>query len=358
MQVAIIEFARNVCGLTTATAPSSRPSATTPVIALMAVAAATSPTWAAPCGSAPTPRGSAPARARRRPTACPRSASGTATATRSTTPTATCSAEYGLRLSGQSPDGGLVEIDRAAGSPLVHRLPVPPGAQVAADPAASAVRRLHRRGAAAAAGPRQRRAAGPPRRWRKRPVERVVVRDERRSSSPGPCVVEPDDVLPRVAEALARVRRAARGAGLLQGQLRQGQPRPPGGRARARDSTRACAALERVRAATGLPVLTDIHEPARPRRPPRSPTCFRSRRSSAGRPTCSSRPARTGKPVNVKKGQWMPAGGDGRRRSRRCGAAGSRRRRRHRARHVLRLRRPRGGHAQLRAAARRRPARR
>ena len=54
-------------------------------------------------------------------------------------------AEYGLRLSGQSPDGGLVEIDRAARPSVVHRLPVPPGAQVPADPPASAVRRLHRR---------------------------------------------------------------------------------------------------------------------------------------------------------------------------------------------------------------------
>ena len=49
------------------------------------------------------------ARARRR-TASRRSASATAIATRSTTPTATCSPKTGMRFSGVSPDGNLVEI--------------------------------------------------------------------------------------------------------------------------------------------------------------------------------------------------------------------------------------------------------
>ncbi len=122
----------------------------------------------------------------------------------------------------------------------------------------------------------------------------------------GPCVIEPGDVLPRTADALAalgarlglpvcfkasfdkanRARLAgARGPGLDEG-LRQ---------------------LERVRAASGLPVLTDIHEAAQA-----APVAavvdvlqipaFLSRQTdllvAAGR---------TGKPVNVKKGQWMAA---------------------------------------------------
>ena len=82
LQIAIIEFARNVCGLPDANSTEFEPDCATPVIALHAVAARRERTWAAPCGSAPTRRGSARARRSPRPTAPPRSASGTATAGR------------------------------------------------------------------------------------------------------------------------------------------------------------------------------------------------------------------------------------------------------------------------------------
>ncbi len=74
-------------------------------------------------------------------------------------------------------------------------------------------------------------------------------------------MVEPGDVLPRVAEALARLS-AARGMPVCfkasfdkANRARGDAPRGPG-------LDEGLRMLERVRAASGLPMLTDIHEPA------------------------------------------------------------------------------------------------
>ena len=53
----------------------------------------------------------------------------------------------GMMLSGQSPDGRLVEIVELERPPVVRGQPVPPGVQVPARAAAPAVRRVRRRGA-------------------------------------------------------------------------------------------------------------------------------------------------------------------------------------------------------------------
>jgi 2-dehydro-3-deoxyphosphooctonate aldolase (KDO 8-P synthase) len=122
----------------------------------------------------------------------------------------------------------------------------------------------------------------------------------------GPCVVEPGDVLPRVAEALARIS-AARGLPVCfkasfdkANRARGDAPRGPG-------LEEGLRVLERVRAASGLPVLTDIHEsgqaaPAAEVADALQIPAFLSRQTdllvAAGR---------TGRPVNVKKGQWMQA---------------------------------------------------
>ena len=91
LQVAIIEFARNVCRLPDTNSTEFAPDCETPVISLHAVAARgvrPGRHHAARRVHRAAPR---PAPARRRRTAPPRSASVTATAGRSTTPTATCS---------------------------------------------------------------------------------------------------------------------------------------------------------------------------------------------------------------------------------------------------------------------------
>ena len=75
----------------------------------------------------------------------------------------------------------------------------------------------------------------------------------------GPCVVEPGDVLPRVAEALAGIGHR-RGVPVCfkasfdkANRARGSAPRGPG-------MEEGLRVLERVRSASGLPVLTDIHE--------------------------------------------------------------------------------------------------
>jgi len=73
--------------------------------------------------------------------------------------------------------------------------------------------------------------------------------------------------------------------------------------------------LDRVKKELGVPVLTDIHEPnqaaeggAGRRHPPSG------RRSSRGRTDLLLACGRTGKTVNVKKGQFHVAAGNGARR--------------------------------------------
>ncbi|MEO6057100.1 MAG: 3-deoxy-8-phosphooctulonate synthase [Gemmatimonadales bacterium] len=122
----------------------------------------------------------------------------------------------------------------------------------------------------------------------------------------GPCVVEPGDVLPRVADTLARIGQA-RGIAVCfkasfdkANRARLDAPRGPG-------LDEGLRVLERIRAASGLPILTDIHEadqaaPAAEVADALQIPAFLCRQTdllvAAGR---------TGRPVNVKKGQWMQA---------------------------------------------------
>ena len=120
----------------------------------------------------------------------------------------------------------------------------------------------------------------------------------------GPCVVEPGDVLPRVAEVLAGYA-ARRGVPVCfkasfdkANRSRLDAPRGPG-------SDEGLRLLERVRETSGLPLLTDIHEayqaaPAADVVDALQIPAFLCRQTdllvAAGL---------TGRPVNVKKGQWM-----------------------------------------------------
>jgi 2-dehydro-3-deoxyphosphooctonate aldolase (KDO 8-P synthase) len=120
----------------------------------------------------------------------------------------------------------------------------------------------------------------------------------------GPCVVEPGDVLPRVAEVLARYAQR-RGVPVCfkasfdkANRSRLTGERGPG----AEEGLRL---LDRVKRESGLPLLTDIHEahqaaPAAEVVDALQVPAFLCRQTdllvAAGR---------TGRPVNVKKGQWM-----------------------------------------------------
>ncbi len=120
----------------------------------------------------------------------------------------------------------------------------------------------------------------------------------------GPCVVEPGDVLPRVADRLA-------GIGLRLGlpvcfkasadkanRSQPAAPRGPGFEA-------GLLVLERVRRESGLPVLTDIHEPAQAALAARVVDALQIPAFLCRQTDLLEAAGRTGKPVNIKKGQWM-----------------------------------------------------
>jgi 2-dehydro-3-deoxyphosphooctonate aldolase (KDO 8-P synthase) len=120
----------------------------------------------------------------------------------------------------------------------------------------------------------------------------------------GPCVVESDDLNYRVAEALARLSERVPGGIIYKSSFDKanrsnvGAPRGPG-------MDEGLAALERVRARSGLPVLTDVHLPEQCA-VVASVVDFLQIPAFLCRQTDLLLAAgATGKPVNIKKGQWM-----------------------------------------------------
>jgi 2-dehydro-3-deoxyphosphooctonate aldolase (KDO 8-P synthase) len=124
----------------------------------------------------------------------------------------------------------------------------------------------------------------------------------------GPCVIEGGDVLPRVAAELARLSARLEVPVCFKASFdKANRARAAGARGPGLDE--GLRVLERVRRESGLPVLTDIHEshqaaPAAEVVDVLQIPAFLCRQTdlllAAGR---------TGKPVNVKKGQWMAAEG-------------------------------------------------
>lgn len=121
----------------------------------------------------------------------------------------------------------------------------------------------------------------------------------------GPCVIEPGDVLPRVADALARialergVRVCFKASFDKANRARLDAPRGPG-------LDEGLRVLERVRAASGLPVLTDIHEPGHAAPVAAVADVLQIPAFLCRQTDLLVAAGRTGKPVNVKKGQWVP----------------------------------------------------
>lgn len=124
----------------------------------------------------------------------------------------------------------------------------------------------------------------------------------------GPCVVESDDVNLRVANVLAEL---AHTLGLRvvykasfdkANRTNADAPRGPGLDA-------GLAALARVRAASGLPVLTDVHEPAQVAPVAQVVDALQVPAFLCRQTDLLEAVGRSGRPVNIKKGQWMSAGG-------------------------------------------------
>ena len=120
----------------------------------------------------------------------------------------------------------------------------------------------------------------------------------------GPCVVEDDRLNIRVGEALARLART-RGITITYkasfdkaNRSRLKAERGPG-------IEEGLAALAKVREATGLKVLTDVHDASQPAQAAQVADVLQIPAFLCRQTDLLIAAGATGKPVNVKKGQWM-----------------------------------------------------
>ncbi|HUE76978.1 MAG TPA: 3-deoxy-8-phosphooctulonate synthase [Longimicrobiales bacterium] len=135
-------------------------------------------------------------------------------------------------------------------------------------------------------------------------VEGLFVQDGPFFVIAGPCVLEDDTLNLRIAETLAGI------ADDLEIQLifkasfdkanrsRAASPRGPG-------LDEGLERLRRVREASGLPVITDIHEPAHAAAAAQACDVLQIPAFLCRQTDLLVAAGATGRPVNVKKGQWM-----------------------------------------------------
>jgi 2-dehydro-3-deoxyphosphooctonate aldolase (KDO 8-P synthase) len=120
----------------------------------------------------------------------------------------------------------------------------------------------------------------------------------------GPCVLESDEVHLRIAERLASLSAELRLPVLFKASFDKanrsapGSPRGPGIEAGLR-------ALERVRAESGLPLLTDVHEAGQCGPVAEVVDVLQIPAFLCRQTDLLLAAGATGRPVNVKKGQWM-----------------------------------------------------
>ncbi|MEO8202094.1 MAG: 3-deoxy-8-phosphooctulonate synthase [Gemmatimonadota bacterium] len=122
----------------------------------------------------------------------------------------------------------------------------------------------------------------------------------------GPCMIEDGDVLPRVAETLARL--GARFSLPIcfkasfdkANRSQPGAPRGPG-------LEEGLRVLERVRSASGLAIITDIHESDQAAPAAQVVDALQIPAFLCRQTDLLIAAGRTGRPVNIKKGQWMSA---------------------------------------------------
>ena len=120
----------------------------------------------------------------------------------------------------------------------------------------------------------------------------------------GPCVVESDDLNVRVGEALAELA-VKLGIGVIYKASYDKANRSRLNAARGPGLEAGLRALERVRAATGLPILTDVHEPGQVAAAARIADVLQIPAFLCRQTDLLIAAGKAGRPVNIKKGQWM-----------------------------------------------------
>jgi 2-dehydro-3-deoxyphosphooctonate aldolase (KDO 8-P synthase) len=120
----------------------------------------------------------------------------------------------------------------------------------------------------------------------------------------GPCVVEGDDLLFRVGDHLARLAEKVPGGIIFKASFDKAN-RSNAGAHRGPGMSAGLAALQRVRERTGLPVLTDVHLPDQCAEAASVCDVLQIPAFLCRQTDLLVAAGATGKPVNVKKGQWM-----------------------------------------------------
>jgi 2-dehydro-3-deoxyphosphooctonate aldolase (KDO 8-P synthase) len=120
----------------------------------------------------------------------------------------------------------------------------------------------------------------------------------------GPCQLEDDALNLRVAEHLARLAPKVPGGIVFKASFDKANRSNPGA-TRGLGLEHGLAALERVRRATGLPVLTDVHLPDQCAAAGQVVDVLQIPAFLCRQTDLLMAAGATGKPVNVKKGQWM-----------------------------------------------------
>lgn len=120
----------------------------------------------------------------------------------------------------------------------------------------------------------------------------------------GPCQLEDDTLNLRVAEHLARMSERVPGGIIFKASFDKANRSNPDG-PRGPGLEKGLEALARVRAATGLPILTDVHEPDQCAPAAEVADVLQIPAFLCRQTDLLVAAGATGKAVNVKKGQWM-----------------------------------------------------
>ena len=120
----------------------------------------------------------------------------------------------------------------------------------------------------------------------------------------GPCQLEDDALNLRVAEHLARLAPRVPGGIIYKASFDKANRSTPGA-TRGLGLDAGLAALDRVRRASGLPVLTDVHLPEQCAAAGEVVDVIQIPAFLSRQTDLLMAAGATGKPVNVKKGQWM-----------------------------------------------------
>jgi 2-dehydro-3-deoxyphosphooctonate aldolase (KDO 8-P synthase) len=120
----------------------------------------------------------------------------------------------------------------------------------------------------------------------------------------GPCVLESDELNLRVAEHLARLAESVPGGIIFKASFDKAN-RSNAGAHRGPGLDDGLAALARVRAATGLPILTDVHLPEQCAEVAQVVDVLQIPAFLCRQTDLLLAAGATGRAVNVKKGQWM-----------------------------------------------------